>query len=278
MSDVFSPPGTVPRAIKVLLFANIGVFLVDLLTQQQYLYNWLSLKPTLVIQEFQVWRLLTYLFVHDSNVFHILFNMLLLWMFGSSLVDHMGERKFIWFYLSTGFFSGICSLIFYSATDIPVAVVGASGAIFGLMVAFAVFWPTMIFNLFLIFPLQARYAVLILGAVELVSITYNGRTAHVAHLGGALFAFAYLKLEDRGVELLDRWRNRKVEQVRRAVKRTEAEATQTMVDIDPILKKISISGMNSLTKEEKEKLERASELKRKQKSKIISLDDYRKRQ
>jgi membrane associated rhomboid family serine protease len=279
MSDVFSPSGTVPRAIKILLFVNIGMFLADLLTKQAYLYHWLALNPTLVIQDLQIWRLVTYLFVHDIySPFHILLNMLILWMFGSPLVETLGERKFTWFYFSTGVFSAVCTLIFYTFTDNPTTVIGASGALFGLMVAFAIFWPTQQFLLLFLFPVQARYAVLIIGAIELVSITYNDRIAHVTHLGGALFAFAYFKLEGRGADLFDRWRNRKVEKARRAVKRTEAENTQTMIDIDPILKKISISGMNSLTKEEKEKLEKASELKRKQKSKIISLDEYRKRQ
>lgn len=279
MADVFSPSGTVPRAIKVLLIANIGLFLVDMLTQRAYLYTWLALDPILVIQELQVWRLITYLFIHDTHSpFHILLNMLILWMFGSPLVETLGERKFTWFYFSTGAFSAVCTLIFYTITDNPTTVIGASGALFGLMVAFAIFWPTQQFLLLFLFPVQARYAVLIIGAIELVSITYNDRIAHVTHLGGALFAYLYFKLEGRGADLLDSWRNRKVEHTRRAAKRTEVENTQTMIDIDPILKKISISGMNSLTKEEKEKLEKASELKRKQKSKIISLDDYRKRQ
>lgn len=280
MADVFSPNGTVPRPIKVLLIANIGIFLVDLLTGGKYIYEWFALSPTKVMQDLQVWRIGTYLFVHEihNNYFHILLNMLLLWMFGSPVADTLGERKFYWFYFSTGVFSGICSLIFYTVTDNPTIVIGASGALFGLMVAFAVFFPTQQILILFLFPVQARYAVLIFGAVELLSITANDRIAHITHLGGAVFAYAYFKLEGRGADLLDRWRNRKVESVRRATKRAQEENAQTMVDIDPILKKISQSGMGSLTKEEKEKLEKASELKRKQKSKIISLDEYRKRQ
>lgn len=280
MADVFSPSGTLPRIIKILLFANVGIFLVDYLTQGKYVWEWFALNPNQVIHEFQVWRVATYLFVHDLNppFFHLLLNMLILWMFGSPLVETLGERKFTWFYFSTGVFSGVCSLIFYSITDNPTTIIGASGALFGLMVAFAIFFPTQQFLLLFLFPVQARYAVLIIGAIELLSITSNDRIAHITHLGGAVFAFAYFKLEGRGVDLLDRWRNRKVEKVRRAAKRTQEENAQTMIDIDPILKKISQSGMGSLTKEEKEKLEKASELKRKQKSKIISFDEYRKRQ
>jgi membrane associated rhomboid family serine protease len=283
MADVFSPSGTVPRPIKILLIANISIFLLDLLTKGDYIYTWFALDPTKVTQDFQAWRMVTYMFVHaiHNNFFHILLNMLLLWMFGSPVVETMGERKFWWFYFSSGVFAGICTLVYYSITGHPTTVIGASGALFALMVAFAVFFPTTQILILFLFPVQARYAVLIFGAVELLSITANDPNdpiAHATHLGGALFAWAYFKLEGRGVELLDRWRNRKVESARKAVKRSQEESAQTMVDIDPILKKISQTGMASLTKEEREKLEKASELKRKQKSKIISLDDYRKRQ
>lgn len=280
MADVFSPSGTLPRAIKVLLIANVSIFLMDFLTKGAYVWEWFALDPNKVMQELQIWRLGTYLFIHDLHppFFHLLLNMLILWMFGSPLVETLGERKFYWFYFSTGVFSGVCSLVFYTLTDNPTTIIGASGALFGLMVAFAIFWPTQQFLLLFLFPVQARYAVLIIGFIELLSITSNDRIAHITHLGGAVFAYAYFKLEGRGADLVDRWRNRKVEQVKKAVRRNQEEAEQTMIDIDPILKKISQSGMGSLTKEEREKLEKASELKRKAKSKIISLDEYRKRQ
>jgi membrane associated rhomboid family serine protease len=281
MADVFQPSSTLPRAIKILLFANLGVFLLDYLTGGRYFREWFALDPNKVLGEFQIWRLGTYLFVHDLRppFFHILLNMLILWMFGTALVETLGERKFYWFYISTGVFSGICTIIFYSITGSNTTVIGASGALFGLMVAFAMFFPTQQFLILFLFPVQARYAVLIIGAVELLSITKGGdEIAHITHLGGAVFAFAYFKLEGRGAEFLDSLRNRKVEQVRRQTRKTQEESAQTMIDIDPILKKISQTGMGSLTKEEKEKLEKASELKRKQKSKIISLDEFRKRQ
>ena len=280
MSYGFTPSGTLPRALRILLIANVAIFLVDKFTDGQYLRQWLALDPVLTLRNWELWRLATYLFVHDLNppYFHILINMLLLWMFGTPLAETMGERKFWWFYLSTGIFSGLCSLAFYSVTNNPTTVIGASGAIFGLMFAFAKFFPTQQFLIFFLFPVQARYAVLIFGAVELISITTNDRIAHMAHLGGALFAWLYFTFEDRGAAAVSRWRNRKVERAQRAVQRSEQQLGQVMVDIDPILKKISRTGMGSLSKEEKDLLEKASELKRKQKGKVISLDEFRKRQ
>jgi hypothetical protein len=153
--------------------------------------------------------------------------------------------------------------------------VGASGAIFALMVAFARFFPTQQFLLFFIFPVQARYAVLIIGAIELLLITSNDRIAHIAHLGGALFAWVYLRwgMEFRPMEAIKAHR----EGARREqVRREEEKLQEAMVDIDPILQKISREGIQALTREEKEKLDRVSEMKRRRRGNIVDLDDYRK--
>jgi membrane associated rhomboid family serine protease len=280
MADGFNPSGSLPRVLKILIAANVIVWMIDKATDGRYLYNYMSLDPYQVLHLGQVWRLVTYLFLHDLSVppIHLLLNMLILWMFGTAMAETLGERKFWWFYISTGVFSGICSLIFYSITNNPTTVIGASGALFGLMFAFAKFFPTQQFLMFFLFPVQARYAVIIIGLVELLSITSHDRIAHVAHLGGALFAWLYFRLEDRGASLVGKWKERKSARVEKAVRKHEEEIDQAMVDIDPILKKISQHGIQSLSRDEKEKLEKASELKRKAKSKLISFDEYRKRQ
>lgn len=274
-----APGNTMQRPIKILLIANVAIFLIDLVTRGAYAHQWFALDPDRTVHQFEIWRLVTYLFVHDltSPFFHILFNMLMLWMFGTPLVETMGERKFWWFYLTTGIFSGLCTLIFYAITQNPSTVIGASGALFGLMFAFAKYFPTQQFLIFFLFPVQARYAVLIFGGIELISIMSNDRISHITHLGGALFAWLYFMFEERGANLISRWQNRKVIGLEMAAHKKTVELGQVMVDIDPILKKISQTGMQSLTKDEKEKLEKASELKRQQKSKVISLDEYRKR-
>lgn len=277
MAYGFSPSGTLPRAVKTILIANVALFLLDLLTRGAFVHTWLSLDPDRTIHNFELWRLVTYLFVHDLNppFFHILINMLMLWMFGTALEETMGERKFWWFYLATGIFSGLCGLVFYSITNNPTTIIGASGALFGLMFAFAKFFPTQQFLILFLFPVQARYAVLIFGGIELLSILSNDRIAHITHLGGALFAWLYFMFEERGAMALNRWQNRKGIKLQHQVKKSTEVLGQVMVDIDPILKKISQSGMQSLTKEEKAKLAKASEIKKLQKSKVISLDEYR---
>ena len=288
MAYGLSSTGLLPRAVKILIIANVALLLLDYATHALMpayaglpggiVYRYLALNPGRVTHGLQVWRLLTYLFVHDQTppFIHILFNMLMLWMFGVPLVHVMGERKFWWFYLSAGFFSALCSLIFYSLTGNPSVIIGASGAIFGLMFAFAKFFPTQQFLMFFIFPVEARYAVLIIGGIELLLITSNDGIAHITHLGGALFAWLYFRYEDRGVMLLGKWKNRKADSLQKAVRKSVGESRESMLDIDPILKKISQSGLSSLTPEEKEKLQMASELKRKQRSNVFNLDEYRK--
>jgi len=268
-----------PPMLKYLLFINVGVFLADYFTRGQFFFRWFALDPDAVTSHFQIWRLLTYMFVHDTSppFLHLLFNMLMLWMFGAPLVSVFGERRFLLFYLTSGLFAAFCSLIFFAVTHNPTVVIGASGAIFGLLFAFARFFPTQEFLLFFIFPVQARYAVLIIGAIELLLITSNDRIAHIAHLGGALYAWLWFRFEDQATETWSNWKRRKQIGLEKQVKKAEKVVQETMVDIDPILKKISEQGIGSLTKDERITLERASDIKRRQRNKVIRLEDWRQR-
>jgi membrane associated rhomboid family serine protease len=268
---------TLPRLLKILIFINVGVFLVDYLTHGAYLYRWLAMDPGEVTHHFQWWRLVTYMFVHDTSppFLHILFNMLMLFMFGAPLVPVFGERRFLIFYLSSGFFAGLCSLVFYAVTHNPTVVIGASGALFALLFAFARLFPTQEFLMFFLFPVQARYAVLIIGGIELLLITSNDRIAHIAHLGGALFGWMWFRLEDQAVSYWEQWKSRKPRSFQKAVQQSNSEVKSVMIDIDPILKKISERGIGSLTHDEKIILEKASEVKRKQRSKVVRLEDWR---
>ena len=270
---------TLPNSIRTLLFLNVGIFLIDYLTHGAYLFQWLALDPMLVTHgHHQYWRLFTYMFVHDSTSFmHILFNMLTLWMFGTPVAQQMGESRFWRFYLLAGLFAGFCSLLFYAITRNDAIVIGASGAIFALMFAFARFFPTSQILLFFFFPVSAKYPVLIIGGIELLLITSNDHIAHIAHLGGALFAWLYLRFGEGGESVFEEvklWRTRRRwEKVQREKEKMAAE----MEDIDPILEKIARHGIQSLSREEKQKLDRVSALKRSQKGNIIPFEDYRSR-
>ncbi len=258
----------VPRPVRTLLIANVAVFIVDYLTHGAYAFEWLALDPGRVTHGFQLWRLVTYMFVHDPTSFwHILINMLMLWMFGTPVAREMGERRFWTFYLLSGLFAGVCSLVFYAATRNPTVVIGASGALFALMVAFARFFPTQNFLIFFLFPVPAKYAVLIFAGIELLAITSNDRIAHIAHLGGALFAWIWLR-RDLDLDPLAAWRARRARRGLEKARRAAEKIRSTMTDIDPILEKISRHGMQSLTGDERGKLAQASEMKRRQRGHV----------
>jgi len=279
VNSLFGPQATLPRPIRFLLIANVAIFLVDVLTRGAYLLPWLALAPDQVTQDFQIWRLFTYMFVHDTSppFLHILFNMLMLWMFGTAVAQEMGERRFWILYLLAGFFAGVCSLLFYAATGNPSIVIGSSGAIFALMVAFARFFPHQNFLMFFLFPVPAKYAVLIIGAIELLLITSGDRIAHAAHLGGALFAWGWLSWESQALGWLEAWDNRKVRARWKFEENKTNRMREAMENIDPILEKIARQGIQSLTQSEKETLDQVSEMKRRQRGHVVSFEDYRKR-
>ena len=281
MNPLFGPGIGMPRPIRILLIANVAVFLADFLTRGAFLLPWMALTPYQITQDFQVWRLFTYMFVHDTTppFLHILFNMLMLWMFGTAVVQEMGERRFWILYLLAGLFAGGCSLLFYAATGNPTVVIGSSGAIFALMTAYALFFPNQPFLMFFLFPVPAKYAVLIIGGIELLLITSGDRIAHAAHLGGALFALGWLKLnwEARALGFLGAWGDRQARRKQQKADRGSDHMRAAMENLDPILEKIGKQGMQSLTPDEKETLNRVSEMKRRQRGNEVSFEAYRKR-
>ncbi|HEX2613665.1 MAG TPA: rhomboid family intramembrane serine protease [Fibrobacteria bacterium] len=265
-----------PLVIRVLLTINIVAFLVDKFTGGAFLQAWLALNTGAVLHDHQWWRVFTYMFLHDTqNIWHIAFNMLSLWMFGTPVAREMGESGFLRLYLIAGFVAGLCSLAFYGMLEPYASVVGASGAIYALLVAFAWFYPEQRLLMFFFFPVPARYAVLILGGISLLLINSTG-VAHVAHLGGAVFAWVYLKwfwAPSRG-GFLAQWRQRRNRNRWEKAMRDGERLREAMEDIDPILRKISESGINSLTRSERKRLDSVSEMKKKLHGSDLPISDY----
>jgi membrane associated rhomboid family serine protease len=152
-----------------------------------------GLTPAAVTQSFYLWQLITYMFLHDSGqLFHILFNMLGLWMFGSELERTWGTRQFTKFYFVCGIGAGILTVLLSPFSRI--STIGASGAIYGVLAAFGILFPNRIIY-WIIFPIPAKWFVLILGGMAFFSsLSASGSgIAHVAHLGGMLCGLVYLK-------------------------------------------------------------------------------------
>lgn len=198
-------PGPLTPAVKALIWINIGMFLVPLVIPQISWY--LALVPAAVIERLFIWQPLTYMFLHDG-VFHIVLNMLMLWMFGTDLERAWGTRFFARYYAVTGIGAAaatiLASLVPSRFADVLylTPTVGASGAIYGLLVAYGLSFPNRPVYLYLLFPVPARVFVLIMGAIELLSSISGGRSniAYSAHLGGLVVGYLYLRL--RGGNLL----------------------------------------------------------------------------
>jgi membrane associated rhomboid family serine protease len=154
--------------MKVLIGANVAIFFAQLAIRA--LTDIFGLAPSLVISRLWIWQLATYMFLH-GGLFHILFNMLALWMFGSELERIWGTRNFLKFYFVTGIGAGILTVVFsllpFAASRQLYAsnVIGASGAIYGLLLAYALYFPDRPIYMYLLFPIPAKYFVMIMGAI-----------------------------------------------------------------------------------------------------------------
>lgn len=177
------------NATTILILINIGVYIIIKLFPN--LLNYLALYTPLFINFKMYWQLITYMFVHDPFGFsHILFNMLGLFIFGNQLEWRMGSREFLIYYFAAGIGAGILALI------IQTPVIGASGAIYALLLAFATYFPNARILVFFFLPMKAPVAVLIFAALSLF-FQFSGALggiAHWAHLAGLVVGYFYFLL------------------------------------------------------------------------------------
>jgi len=191
--------GSIPNVIFFLLIANGLVYAAQRLLGEgnvldQYFALWPIGSPW---ADFYPWQLVTYGFMHsDQDIMHILFNMFMLWMFGRELELLMGPRRFLTYYMTCIIGAGVVQLIFAAAQGSGNPTVGASGGVFGLLLAFGMAFPNrMIMLLFPPIPMKAKYMVILFGVFELflgVSGAAPG-IASFAHLGGMLFGYLLIQ-------------------------------------------------------------------------------------
>lgn len=250
--------GGLTQIVKYLLIINIAVFVLQKISPQDILVQWFGLSPQLAIFKFHIWQFFTYMFLH-GGVMHIFFNMLFLWMFGCEVERTLGSKEFLKLYFICGVGAGILHLIFsFNST-----VMGASGAIYGVMVAFAVLFPERVITLLLFFflpvQLKAKYLVMIFVGISLLSLGSNDGVAHFAHLGGAAIGFLYLKLDWR-LDFLGNWlrQQRESQHAVKKLKRNQA-MHEIRERVDEILDKINEVGYDQLSEEEKRILQEASQ-------------------
>lgn len=264
-----------PPALRYIITINVVVFILMALGGSGFA-RWLSVSFGFYSDPFitvtQPWRLVTYMFLHGS-FFHLLFNMLWVWFLGKVVEEHLGTKNFLVIYFGSGIGGALVNTVvtaIFGGGEIPT--VGASGAVFGIMVTFAMLFPT--FKLMLIFfpPIQARYLVAGLIALDILFISSADNIARIVHLGGAFWGWALLKMYYRGYNY-DAWISSLGSRFRRyrssvkppvgkkaynpkmtSVSDAEILDEHEQDELDRILEKISKSGYDGLTAEEKRRL------------------------
>jgi len=226
--SVYSPYG-LPAGVKWLLIVNTSLFVVYFFAARAgygQLFRDLGLWPRAVLTLPAIWQLATYMFLHDPFGFaHILFNMLALWMFGADLERDWGTRRFLKYYFLCGVGAGVCVIVAnLIAGTLDTRTIGSSGAIYGLLLAFGLLYPDRIVLFSFLFPIKAKYFVMIIGAIAfLSSLGASGSgVSHVAHLGGMIFGYIYLRRRRFRIDLSGPiWRLIQQWRIRRAKKKFE---------------------------------------------------------
>lgn len=262
------PFGFIAKPVRVLISINAIVFglvilgaLIGLDSQALVL----SVGALIPIEFTQAWRFLTYNFVHVSFM-HFLFNMLMLWMFGDEVAEFMGHRKFVGLYIFSGVFAGVFSIPFYLFGSLsPYAmIIGASGALMGVFVAYYKFFPERTLLLFFVIPLKMKYAIWVLIALDIMMSQTNDSIAHFTHLGGVLAGFIFMNFFYR-IPFWGKWfqpkRKKQHSQHNSSEKVLEGEVGYLDQDkqMDAILSKVNKEGVNSLTESERQYLLKAGE-------------------
>jgi membrane associated rhomboid family serine protease len=258
----YSPQISLPRitpVVKWLLIINVAVYIPMYLSPYRigdFIYKWFSVNPQTPEMSLQLWRVITYQFLHSTEyISHIFFNMLVLFFFGPMLERIWGSRKFLAFYLICGVAGGLLYPILALSGLLPTAaLVGASGSILGMLAAGAILFPNAIVLVMFVFPMRFWVLALILGFISMLNLfSGHNQGGEVAHLAGMAVGAIYV--------LSDSWRERmKFKYSAGRWEKKIAEQRNLQVELDRILDKVHKSGIHSLTSKEKKTLKRATKL------------------
>jgi membrane associated rhomboid family serine protease len=267
--------------VQKLIFWNIGFFLFSLVffysfsVGQFQIPTWIALSSDLGVFVRTPWTLITFNFFH-SGFLHLFFNLMVLHFSGRLFNTYFTDKQLLGIYVLGGVFSGITFVLSYLFIGKAGLLVGASGAIMAILIATATYAPFMLLRIPLIGIVKLWHVAFVILLIDLIQMPLDNTGGHLAHLGGALFGFFYMKLLQTGKDitkpfsaLLDTFANLFKPKKKTPFKKVHRNATKNVVNssvsnkdfaqkqIDDILDKISKSGYDSLTKEEKEFLFKA---------------------
>ena len=264
-SQPYRPGGFqfIPPAIKAIILVNIAVFLLQMTFFGETLISLCALWP-LGSGNFRIWQPLTYMFLHGGGT-HLFFNMFALWMFGAEIENYWGTRQFNIYYFTCGIGAAAINLVATMGSIDPT--IGASGAIYGVLLAFGMMFPDRYIFIYFLLPIKAKYFIAGYALIEFFSgfgqqaMGSGSKIAHFAHLGGMLIGFIYITIKR------NEWSVSRLFSTLRLPGKTKngphlhrqnrVEPPVSESEINAILDKISERGYGSLTAEERRKLLKA---------------------
>jgi membrane associated rhomboid family serine protease len=256
-------PQIFTEAIKILISINFVIYaLQSLAGKEDIFFRLFGLVPNVFISELMLWQPFTYMFFHapyysSVGISHILLNMLGLWVFGRELEQAWGKSKFLKYYFLTGIGSGLITYLFQMNSDNPV--IGASGAVYGILLAYGISFPNRMLYIWGLIPVRSIWLVVIMGSIAFFGLL--GRAdgiSHVTHISGMFIGYILLKNKWQLSDIIFAMRKKTVEfQVQRKEDRALKKKNINR-DLDMILEKIKEVGFSGLSKEEQSKLYESS--------------------
>jgi len=265
--------GPLTPTVKKLMIINGGIFLLQQFTglvKPNMLEYFFGLSHIGLFHEFKLWQVFTYMFLHGGWL-HIIFNLIALWMFAGELEQVWGKKQFLRYYLYSGIGAGIfialMNYFVFTNYHINPVTIGASGAIYAILLAYGLTWPNREVLLYFLFPVKMKYLVIVFGLIEFFGTLSSaagtgGNISHVGHLGGLISGFIFImyrtkfstgkKASTKNINPL----NTSLKKIRLKKKKKEIETRIKAKEIiDELLEKIAKSGMSSLSPDEKKRLE-----------------------
>ena len=246
-------PSLFTDAIKTLISVNFAIFILQSISSSEIMFfSNFGLVPKLAWSQLKIWQPFTYMFFH-GDIWHVLINMFVLWMFGSELERAWGKKNFLRFYFITGVGSGLGTMLFGLQSMVPI--VGASGAIYGVLLAYGVMFPNRTVYLYGIIPIKSIWFVIGIGVIAFFS-SFNNFTniSHLTHLFGMIIGYIYLK---RPIHFRTLWFSVFKKVLEYKIQKQEIKISHSIEmekDLNSILDKINREGFKSLTEEEEERL------------------------
>ena len=261
--EVAYKPQLFTDAIKILVSVNFCIYILQSVSgKEDVFFRLFGLVPSTFISDLMLWQPFTYMFFHapfysSVGISHVLLNMLGLWVFGRELEQAWGKTKFLRYYFTTGIGSGLITYFFQMNSDNPV--IGASGAVYGILLAYGVSYPNRMLYIWGLIPVRSLWLVIIMGSIAFFGLLGNSDgISHVTHISGMLIGYVLLKKNWRWRDIWFAIRKKTIEfQVQRYEEKS-IKKKMLQKDIDVILEKIQKVGFIGLSDKEKSKLYEAS--------------------